>query len=461
MPERRDSHSEAPRRPSSGLSLLGVVAGVTGAAAAVAAAGAAAGALMARRVVTPPRHAEEDVNVLAVWADADGLLVTLRATPDSRLAGTPGVYSLWFDHGRGHAVIGEVVDHTWNSVTRRVLRVDQGTLDGSVRRARVGGWVWLDPASAGFAFEEVTVDAPLGPCPAWLVRPDQGPGAGEPLTFAAAPAEAAPAGSTSPAPLDAEDAVVPDAAPEPPATAAREATGPEATSGVWCIHAHGRASARPEVLRGLFAMRTLGVTSLIISYRNDGEAPSSDDSRYALGATEWEDVEAAIEFALAHGARRVLLFGWSMGGAIVLQAQSRTRHPRAIAGVLLDSPVVDWGDVLAYQADARSLPAPVRDFAKTLLGRRWGAGATGLEEPIDLAELNWVARAGELRRPLLVLHSDDDGFVPSGPSRELAAARPDLVTFVHFRTARHTKLWNHDRRRWESNVIDWVRDRLG
>lgn len=401
MPERRDNRSEAPRRAEHGVSLLGVIAGVTGAAATVAAAGVAASALLAKTVVSPPKRRPEDVRVQAVWSDADGLLITLAASPEAKMAGEPGIYSFWFDEGRGHAVIGAIVDQTWDSITRRAERVDFGELDGTVRRGRINGWVWLTPEGAGFDYENVVIDGPLGPNPAWLVP------AAEPSTD-------------------------------------------------WVIHVHGRASARAEVIRGLAVVQQAQANSLVVSYRNDGEATPSTDNRYSLGDTEWEDVEAAIDFAISRGAKRIVLAGWSMGGAIVLQTQARTRHARRIAGLLLDSPVVDWGDALAYQSDASHVPVPVRQFALQLLGRSWGKVATGLDEPIDLATLNWVARAGELKKPILLLHSDDDGFVPSGPSRELAAARPDIVTFVPFKTARHCKLWNHDQQLWESSARDWL-----
>ena len=45
------------------------------------------------------------------------------------------------------------------------------------------------------------------------------------------------------------------------------------------------------------------ITSLLISYRNDTDAPNSADGLYALGGIEWLDVEAAIRYALENGAR--------------------------------------------------------------------------------------------------------------------------------------------------------------
>ena len=61
------------------------------------------------------------------------------------------------------------------------------------------------------------------------------------------------------------------------------------------------------------------------------------------------------------------------------------------------------------------------------------------------------------RHPVLILHSDDDGFVPSSASHALAAARPDLVELQSFETARHTKLWNYDQQRWTRAIEDWLR----
>jgi len=53
---------------------------------------------------------------------------------------------------------------------------------------------------------------------------------------------------------------------------------------------------------------------------------------------------------------------------------------------------------------------------------------------------------------VLLIHSADDEFVPYGPSRELARARPDLVTFEQWHRARHCKEWNTDPERWEGLV---------
>ena len=92
-----------------------------------------------------------------------------------------------------------------------------------------------------------------------------------------------------------------------------------------------------------------------------------------------------------------------------------------------------------------------------LLGAGWARRLVGVHEPLDVARTDWQHRADELRHHLLLIHSADDEFVPVGPSRELAARRPDLVDYAEWRTARHVKEWNLDPATWERRVADYLR----
>lgn len=353
--------------------------------------------VVARKVITPPSRREEDIAVRAV--DLDAGLITLKSTADSRL---PGQYSFWFTRESGHARIGEIVSSTPKTVTRRIEGVDLGDLS-TAKRGRFAGWIYLTPEDLAVPFSEVDIATPLGDAPAWLI---------------------------------------PSADPVP--------------STRWAIHVHGRAVSRPETLRAVPIFREHGFTSLVVSYRNDGEAPRSNDFRYALGDREWLDVEAGMRYAVGHGAREIVLVGWSMGGATVLQALTRSVYSDAVVGVILESPVVDWVAALDFQVKIRRLPRIVRRLVVALFTHRWGRFFTGLAEPLGIQRLDFVARAEELDRPMLILHSDDDGFVPSSASRALASVRPDIVSFEAFEVARHTKLWNYDRERWEGAIRDWI-----
>ncbi|MET0725407.1 MAG: alpha/beta fold hydrolase [Leifsonia sp.] len=349
----------------------------------------------ARTVVVPALTTDEPARILGVDIRAG----TITFAVDDKTA-VPGRYSFWFDGGDGHARIGEILSDDGSSVTRRVLAVDFGDL-AAATRGRLGSWYFLGPWEFGLPYDDVTVETDLGPAPAW---------------------------------------VIPAAEPD----------------GRWVVMVHGWSGRRSECLRAIPAFHAAGYTCLVISYRNDGEAPESADGRYGLGDTEWSDVANAMAFAAGRGAQRIVLAGWSMGGAIALQAALRPELAASISGLVLDSPAVDWHDVLAFQGALKRLPEPITRGVVETLGSGWGRGISGLATPIDFDRLNVLARADELVTPTLILHSVDDGFVPHAGSAELAELRPDLVTYSEWSGARHARLWNFDPDRWDRTVGAWL-----
>jgi pimeloyl-ACP methyl ester carboxylesterase len=74
------------------------------------------------------------------------------------------------------------------------------------------------------------------------------------------------------------------------------------------------------------------------------------------GLTEWQDLAAAAQYALGHGARRLLLVGYSMGGAIVISFLERSPLAGRVAGVVVDSPMTDFGRAVDHGASRQTLP---------------------------------------------------------------------------------------------------------
>jgi hypothetical protein len=219
---------------------------------------------------------------------------------------------------------------------------------------------------------------------------------------------------------------------------------------------HGRGATREECLRALPVLHRLGFPALVVSYRNDADAVRWKAGRYHLGDAEWLDVEAAVLHAVTRGAQDVVLVGWSMGGAIALQLVSRSWTADRVRAVVLDGPVLDWRDVMAHHARLNRVPRGIGRLSQVVLEHPHARRLVGVEAPIRLDRMDWVARASELRLPVLLIHSDDDEFVPSGPSRRLAQARPDLVTYVPSSGARHTKEWNVDPEGWDSSIARFL-----
>ncbi|GGB65176.1 hypothetical protein N798_10785 [Knoellia flava TL1] len=382
-----------------GLRRAAVAAAAVGATTTLASAAGslAAAAYFARRVLTPERQRPDDTEILEV---RDGR-VLLSATDETVV---PGRYGLWLDGGEGHARIGDITatDAAAGTVEREVHGTDHGELRPG--GARFDGYYWAGTPEQALGLRTESVDFPgeLGRMPAWLVP------------------------------------------------------SPEGRGTRWAVCVHGRGALRQETLRALPALHTAGLTSLVPTYRNDEDVPAGPDGRYNLGLSEWRDLEAAVEYAVRSGAEEVVLVGWSMGGAIVLQFLDRSPMADVVSRVVLDGPVIDWGDVLDHHARLHRLPRGVGLLSRSMMGRGWGKRFVGVHESVDVARTDWVSRAGELRHPMLVVHSAEDEFVPVGPSRALAQHRPDLVTYEEWQLARHCKEWNTDPQRWERVVGDFV-----
>jgi alpha-beta hydrolase superfamily lysophospholipase len=357
---------------------------------------AAGSVRMARKVVTPAGRVP-DTRILSL--DTAAQTITLSRTSDTEL---PGRYGLFTTGTADYVKLGSVLSESETSVTRKLL-THVGTDARLAPDAAFSGWYFDRPEQLHLPFTSELIGATVGPCPAWVF--------------------------------------------------------PASDGDVWVIQVHGRGTTRAECLRAVPLFHSLGITSLVVSYRNDGEAPRSRAGSYTLGATEWRDVDAAVGFARRRGARRIIVMGWSMGGAIALQLSLNSAHTDAIAGLILESPVVDWRIVLEYQARVQRVPSAVSGLAIEALKSEWASPLTRTGGGIPFDRLDVVARATELRHPILILHSDDDGFVPSDASHDLVVARPDLVELEVFDVARHTKLWNYDQARWSDSIRSWLQAR--
>ena len=292
--------------------------------------------------------------------------------------------------GGGHGVAGELIDLSGVHATRRFRAL--------VGRPKVGAGVDLaalpfgiDPLHAcGLAYQEVGVHTHLGEMPAWFVR-----------------------GSRD----------------------------------TWVVMVHGMAAGRGEALRAMPAIAASGYPILVISYRNSPGAPRSKDRLYHLGASEWEDLQAAIRYALQHGARRVVLFGFSMGGSIVANLLDRSVMSHDVTGVVLDAPVLDWNRVIQLAAQRRHVPGILTWVAEWLVSVRTGFHWNGHEAKV---------RADEFSMPVLLFHGTADRTVPIATSESLAADLGTRVTFVRTKGAGHVQSWNFDPEGYERALRTWL-----
>lgn len=295
----------------------------------------------------------------------------------------------------GHARLGGILAIDRATVVREVLSVDQGTLHPGIRVHASGKVFGGNPHSArALPYTNILIPADLGDFPAWLVPPT------------ATPSNAK-------------------------------------ASETWIIAIHGWKSSREDALRILPTLASSGHTTLVVTYRNDAGAPASDDRWHHLGNTEWVDIAAAIRYALANGARDVICYGWSMGGAIVLNLMQQAEECAAVRAIILDCPVVDWTETLRMHAKALRLPPAWLKTALWLVQRRLG---------VTLTDLDHRGYAQDLKVPMLIFVDSDDQVVADAPTHEFAAVRPDLITVVETEDSGHCHSWNRDPQRYEAAV---------
>jgi hypothetical protein len=207
-------------------------------------------------------------------------------------ADRPGIYGL--DWIGGHAIVGSILSSDEEGVTRRLSHVDGYLVPGTDASFDSDVFAGSPHVALGVPSSSVKVRGELGPMPAWLV-----------------PAKAG-------------------------------------TRGDWAIVVHGINGTPQEGLRLVPTLRAAGLSSLLITYRDDLGAPSSPDGLHHLGQTEWRDLEAAARYAIDHGARRPapgprrLLDGRrgdrAVHGEIPPRAPSRRAGPRRTGSGLAQDP---------------------------------------------------------------------------------------------------------------------------
>jgi dienelactone hydrolase len=349
--------------------------------------------------------AEFENEVLAVTPDprdpARGVIayrVAETMTDPATDGNTDSIVGMRFEDG-GYLQLAQDAEVSGREVTR-TYEVLAGA---APQPGALGKWDWPsfpDVAALGLTGEAVTYDSPLGPMPAQVVQP----------AAAATP------------------------------------------SGTWAIVVHGRNGSIREGLRITRPLADQGITTMLINYRDDLKEPGapSEDGIGNFGITEWEDLQAAVDYATAAGADDVLLIGYSMGGAVIGSYLQNGANTDEVMGSILVSPAVSFSRITTFGAEVLGYPV---QYMGPLI---WAAERiTELRVDIDYGATDYLAFAPQWPVPTLVTAAGRDDLVPPEAIEEFTNDLPQ-GQYEFFPGAQHTGEWNFEERRFTGLVRDWL-----
>ena len=222
-------------------------------------------------------------------------------------------------------------------------------------------------------------------------------------------------------------------------------------STAWVIHVHGRTATRSEPLRNFAAIHDLGFSQLSISHETDEPPLGLGKRRSHLGTQEWIQVEEAISYAVAHGARRVVLFGFSLGSVFIGEFLRRSKAESIVGAVVFDSPLVDFESTLNLQSIRAGFDATLGSYGLQLMRESRIFRLFGLHQ----AEIPTLLR--NLSKPGLVLYSPQDGYVSMQRIPFLAEMNPEF-RIVAFANGKHCRLYNQEPERYTKELISFLED---
>ena len=228
------------------------------------------------------------------------------------------------------------------------------------------------------------------------------------------------------------------------ATDNNSATGVKNNNDKAILLVHGRGANRTEGMR--YAKPLLAADYDVLAF--DMRHPRQDPSILStMSFHEKKDVTAALNFLENEkNIKHIGLMGFSMGAAagIIVMA----KDPRVKVGVFSGG-YANGMDVLAEQGKKmHGLPRyPLMPVVEKLF--EWRGNA-------DADEINPESYIGQISpRPVYIMHGTADQTVDFSHGQRLFAAANEPKQFWQAQGGRHTRLWQHDKDKAESSVVEF------
>ncbi len=209
------------------------------------------------------------------------------------------------------------------------------------------------------------------------------------------------------------------------------------------VMVHGWTSSRQEPMSKSGYLHAAGYNLLVFDLRGHG---ASDGGYTTMGWVEPDDVRAAVRFARAQDSGPVALLGYSMGGAIVVEAAAGAVD---VSAVVEDSGFASLADVVR-SAFTRHTRLPADPFAHPMLA------LSAADLGVDLGRIRPVDAAARLATPLLAIVGTADTLVPPAQGRSLFEAARGPKQLLVVPGAGHTGAYDRAPDLYRRTVLDFL-----
>ena len=214
---------------------------------------------------------------------------------------------------------------------------------------------------------------------------------------------------------------------------------------------HGyKSSPYIDCSGGTYLAQKLGHNALVVDERSHGK---SEGNTITFGILERKDCLCWVQYVCSHFGPNtpIILAGLSMGAATVLMA-SNLALPSNVKGIFADCPYSSPGEIIQKVcADMKLPPKLIYPFIKL------GALLFG---HFHLEESSAIDSVQHTIIPILLIHGENDSFVPCHMSYEIQKNCKSSVTLVTFPGAGHGRSYLADPKRYEEAVLEFAKNIL-
>ena len=213
-----------------------------------------------------------------------------------------------------------------------------------------------------------------------------------------------------------------------------------------CFHGY-RGTGIRDFCGGSRIAMGMGRNVILVDQRAHGE---SKGHSICFGIKERYDCLSWINYAMCRFGDDVdiNIYGVSMGASTVLMA-SGLELPDNVKHIVADSPYTSAGDIIKKVCADLKLPVFLV-YPFIYLGALIFAG-------VKLNSCDCVSAVKKARIPILLIHGEEDRFVPCEMSETIRKANPKLIHRVTFPNAAHGISYIEDKERYEQLINQFIK----